>query len=70
MSNTIFDAKRLGSSLEVLKLVEEYLRENPGMRLNQALINLSVVRDEADDFYTEPWITLDRVHAQLTILKG
>jgi hypothetical protein len=70
MSNTIFDAKRLGSSLEVLKLVEEYLRENPGMRLNQALINLNVVKDEADDFYTEPWITLDRVRAQLTILKG
>lgn len=68
MSFTIYDAKRLSDSLAVLKLVEEFLRQNPGMRLNQALVNMAVVIDQNDDWNTEPSVILDRVHRQLTDL--
>jgi len=46
--------KRIEDNHTIITMVEIYLKQNPGMRLNQALINLSVVAAGVDDFYTEP----------------
>lgn len=38
----------------IMRILEIYLKQNPDIRFNQALINLDIVEPYKDDFYTEP----------------
>jgi hypothetical protein len=53
--------QRLETNLKLLKILEEYLRQDPGMRFNQALLNLDFVINGKDDYYTEPEEIINRV---------
>lgn len=55
------DAKRRNRNLEILNELNEHFTMNPDQRFNQALINLDIVRDGSDDWYTEPEETLARI---------
>lgn len=52
------------TSIEILKLVEDYLLMYPQIRFCQALYNLGIV-DEKDRFYEQSSITLARVRKNL-----
>jgi len=56
---------RLHANLELLRILETYLRTYPDMRFSQALINLDMVQLDKDDFYTEPTELLKRVYQAL-----
>ena len=56
--------KRKEANQVILNKLTEYLRANPGMRFNQALMNLNIVQEETEgynDFYTEPSEVLKRM---------
>lgn len=64
--------KRKECNAIILKKLTEYLRDNPSMRFNQALINLDIVVNARDlqgiystfcqdDYYTEPSEVLKRM---------
>jgi hypothetical protein len=57
--------ERLANNLQVLRILEAYLRTYPDIRFSQALYNLDIVRSERSDFYTEPSETLRRVREAL-----
>lgn len=58
-------SQRLHKNLELLRILESYLRTYPDMRFNQALSNLDMVRNDKDDFYTEPTELMKRVYQAL-----
>lgn len=73
------DAERLEDSLEALNLISDYLKENPSIRLGQALLNLNVLQDDVtytpncppryklkrNIIHEEPAVTLARIEAAL-----
>jgi hypothetical protein len=55
---------RNNTSIEVLKLLEDYLLMYPQIRFCQALYNLDII-DKEDRFYEQSSITLARVRRNL-----
>lgn len=55
---------RLEANLEILKLLEEYVKENPHTRFGQAINNLCHV-----GFYDESVVTLGELRDSLAKLK-
>jgi hypothetical protein len=55
---------RNNTSIEVLKLLEDYLLMYPQTRFCQALYNLDII-DKEDRFYEQSSITLARVRRNL-----
>lgn len=64
-----YDAFRRLNNGEVLKAISNFMDQNPNLRFNQALIALDVVRDEHDDFNTEPWEIRRRIDVRLKELN-
>lgn len=59
------DDNRLQLNLELLRILEAYIRTYEDMRFSQALINLGLVDPGKDEFYVEPSELLKRVKATL-----
>lgn len=59
------DDNRLQLNLELLRILEAYLRTYEDMRFSQALINLGLVDPGKDEFYVEPSELLKRVKSSL-----
>lgn len=60
------DTNRLELNLQLLRILESYLRADPDMRFSQALSNLGYTPNEGeDDYYLEPSKLLERVTEQL-----
>ncbi len=70
MESTV--SKRVKSNIALLKILENYLKDNPDIRFSQALSNLGLVRtirpvkpdspiDWVNEYYMEPDQILDRV---------
>lgn len=64
--------KRLEANLQILKLLEQYIQENPDLRFGQALYNLAIIKDvEPMNFsyidriiiHEEPTVTLERLNS-------
>lgn len=58
---------RLESNLEILKLLETFLKDNPDMRFCQALWCLDIIRHNHDNFSQESTKTLELIKNGLNL---
>ena len=59
--NNKFDELRTKSNIEILNIIQVFLKENPSLRLGQALLILEVVLENENFQTIEPSVVLDRM---------